>query len=223
MFNEEENVHLVLGEICSVLGAANIGFHLAVVNNGSTDNTRQQIEAMANQHPQITLVHRDENIGYGGGILAGAAVVAQHNPSVIGWMWGDGQISPSILPTLYQACMNGADIAKINRTERHDGLQRKLISQTYAWTMYAMGTKTPDVNGCPKLFRMDAWNDLSLQATDWFLDAQAILRAEAQAMTIKNHSAIMKKRTFGKSKVNWKTVAEFCTNILGQKWKNKSS
>ena len=196
MFNEEENVQLVLGEICSTLSTANIRFHLAVVNNGSTDNTRLQIERMANQHPEITLVNREENIGYGGGILAGAAVVAQHSPTVIGWMWGDGQISPTILPTLYQACVDGADIAKINRTERHDGWQRKLISQTYAWTMYAMGTKTPDVNGCPKLFRAKTWNDLSLQATDWFLDAQAIFRAEELGMVIKNHPATMKKRTF---------------------------
>ena len=220
MLNEEQNVQPVLEEICTVLTTAKIPFKIAAVNNGSSDGTHAKIIEMSQQNPNIIPIHLPVNQQYGGGILAGMRILESDNPTVIGWMWGDGQISPAILPTLYQQCQNGSDIAKAKRITRQDGTQRKIISNTYALVMSSLGIKTPDVNGCPKLFRFSVWKQLALQRTDWFLDAQAILQAEQMNLSITDHPATMKKRQFGKSKVNWKTVAEFSINIARWKWKN---
>ena len=108
MLNEEQNVQPVLEEICTVLTTAHIPFKIAAVNNGSTDGTHPKIMALAQQNPNIIPIHLPQNQKYGGGILAGMRALESENLDVIGWMWGDGQISPSILPTLYHQCQAGS-------------------------------------------------------------------------------------------------------------------
>ena len=160
-------------------------------------------------------MHLVDNAGYGGGILAGldALRALPQPPDVIGWCWGDDQIDPGLIPGLYQRCLGGVDLAKIRRTRREDGRQRWLISKTYAGIMATLGVKTADINGCPKLFRAEALERLALSHADWFLDCEAILKAEAAGMRIEAVEAVMRPRGAGVSKVSWHTVAEFLGNI----------
>ena len=212
LYNEGALVVSVIDAIQAAL--APLPHRLALVNNGSQDDTAAKIDALA-QRPQILAVHLSDNAGYGGGILAGLQALSALRPSpdLIGWCWGDDQIDPAVLPALVQRCRDGADLAKIQRIERQDGRRRWLISATYATIMSALGTATPDINGCPKIFRAEALGALALTHTDWFLDCEAVCKAEAAGLHIDNVPAVMRARTAGVSKVNWATVAEFVDNI----------
>jgi len=212
LLNEEALVEFVVDGIQAALGS--LPHTLALVNNGSTDHTGTIIDGLA-KRPEVIAVHLTDNAGYGGGILAGLSALRSlpSPPTVIGWCWGDGQIDPIVLPDLYRRCLDGADLAKIRRTERQDGSRRALISATYAGIMSRLGTTTPDVNGCPKLLRLEAFDRLALSRADWFLDAEAVLGAEADGMRIEDVPAVMRPRTAGESKVSWRTVTEFVVNI----------
>lgn len=216
LLNEEILVEFVINNIQAALG--DLPHTLALVNNGSTDYTGQLVDELA-QRPNILAIHLTDNAGYGGGILAGldALRALPAPPTVIGWCWGDGQIDPVVIPELYRRCLAGADLAKIRRTVREDGQRRQLLSATYASIMSGLGATTPDVNGCPKLFRADAFDRLALSHTDWFLDAEATLKAEDAGMRIENVPAVMRPRAAGASKVNWRTVVEFIENIARYK------
>jgi glycosyltransferase involved in cell wall biosynthesis len=212
LLNEEALVEAVFDGIRSAL--ADLPHTLALVNNGSTDATGTIIDTLA-RHPGVIAVHLTVNAGYGGGILAGldALRALPTPPTVIGWCWGDDQIDPTVLPALYRRCQEGADLAKIRRTRREDGHQRRLISASYAAIMSALGLTTPDINGCPKLFRAEVLDRLALSHADWFLDAEAILKAESAGLRIEDVPAVMRPRAAGKSKVGLRTVAEFGLNI----------
>lgn len=189
---------------------------LALVNNGSHDDTGPQIDALAQQHPQrILSVHLAQNAGYGGGILAGLRALPP-DLDVVGWMWGDNQIDPLILRPLYELCQRGqADLAKARRVARQDGWQRRAVTTVYAATMrLGVGAQTPDVNGCPKLLRRPALERLALTSTDWFLDAEAILKAERLGLRVVDRPTTMRPRQHGKSKVRLATVQEFARHIL---------
>ena len=219
MLNEEQNVQPVLEEICTVLTTAKIPFKIAAVNNGSSDGTHAKIIELAQQNPNIIPIHLPVNQQYGGGILAGMRTLESENPSVIGWMWGDGQISPHVLPDLIDHLQQSADAAKIYRTKRHDGWQRWMISRLYAMSMKKIGLSIKDINGCPKIFRNDALEALKLSSTDWFIDAEAMLKAKNLGFVIQKEPAIMSARKGGYSKVNWKTCIEFVRNIRA--WNKK--
>ena len=79
--------------------------------------------------------------------------------------------------------------------------------------MHQMGTRTPDINGCPKLFRWSFFEQLQLESHDWFLDAEAILKTEKLGGSIHNEPAIMEPRASGESKVRLWTLVEFAKNM----------
>ena len=217
MYNEEGAADQVIHQTMYVLRKANIPFQLAVVNNGSTDSTGTIIDNLSTQNPEITPIHFNINQGYGGGILAGMRTLTAQNLDCVGWMWGDGQVLPDVLPKLVKACSEGIHLAKAERTRREDGLLRKVISKGYSIAMKSTSAASGDINGCPKIFRLDAWEALTVESQDWFLDAEVILESGRNGFQIHQESVTMQPRQYNKSKVNVRTVLEFGVNIL--KWK----
>jgi hypothetical protein len=138
-------------------------------------------------------------------------------PDVVGWYWGDGQVSADMVPPLFRAILEGSDLAKAQRTKRQEGFRRRMIAKIYAAIMRAMGVRTPDVNGCPKLLSMATLETLQLSSTDWFLDAEAVLGSEKRGLKIYSHPATMLRREGGVSKVSVRTLIEFLRNII--QWK----
>jgi glycosyltransferase involved in cell wall biosynthesis len=212
LLDEVELAGDVAQGIHSVLQSAKIDHTLVLVDNGSTDGTGALIDALAEQLPVIP-VHLQDNAGYGGGILAGLKALQADPPQIVGWCWGDGQIRPDVLPPLYRACIKGAPMAKVVRTERLDGLLRRVVTTGYSRVMLAIGASHPDVNGCPKLFRQEALAALAPRSTDWFLDAEVVLGALSQDWEIATHPAAMAPRAAGRSKVGAATVLEFAWNL----------
>lgn len=213
LYQEAALVEAVVSELIAALEAGGVPFRLALVDNGSTDGTGGLVDALA-RDPRVLAVHLPENAGYGGGILTGLRALGEGGPpAILGWTWGDGQVDPAVIPPLYRAAMAGAMFAKARRVERQDGLQRRVVTTGYAAVMRALGVTTPDVNGCPKLLRREAYEALAPRHTDWFLDAEVVLGAEARGWTAVDLPVVMRPRKAGRSKVRWGTVAEFVGNL----------
>ena len=166
LFNEEQVVTKSIGKIVATLDRLGILYHIMLVNNGSTDSTAAKIDALAT-HISISAIHLEHNQGYGGGIWAGIEELQSLECKYLGWCWGDGQIDPVVLEPMLQALVNGADIAKSRRESRDDGLKREAISAVYAGIMRVYGVKTPDINGCPKLFLSKSLKEIAPKHRDW--------------------------------------------------------
>jgi len=212
LLDEVELAAAVAEGIHQTLVHADIAHTLVLVDNGSTDGTGSVIDGLAERLP-VQAIHLEKNAGYGGGILAGLEALKPDLPEVLGWCWGDGQIRPDTLPPLYRACIKGAPLAKVVRTERLDGTTRRVISAGYARAIRAIGADHPDVNGCPKLLRREALEALAPTSTDWFLDAEVVLGALSRGWDIATHPAAMAPRTAGRSKVGMGAVLEFALNL----------
>jgi dolichol-phosphate mannosyltransferase len=221
LFNEAELVTEVVASIDATLDQAEISYTLVLVNNGSCDDTGALIDDLA-QAPSIQALHLRENAGYGGGILAGLAFLEQQGlPDIIGWCWGDGQVSPRAIPPLFHACAQGAPMAKTVRTERQDGALRQVVTTSYSMVMRSLGCTAPDVNGCPKLMTKEAFLSLQPRSMDWFLDAEVVLGAQSRGGEIATHPVTMRPRSAGRSKVRWTTVGEFAWNLVRWRVQNR--
>ena len=214
LYNEEDCVQDTVAGLLDALQGA--GCELILVNNGSNDQTPFRINQLAIEHKKVKAFHLADNAGYGGGILFG---LRQAQGTILGWSWGDGQIAPEHVRT----CLNlvrreGAQLAKVRRIERQDGQDRALVSAVYSQVMRrAFGVDTSDVNGCPKLMPRPVFEGLDLRSTDWFLDAETLLKAQEQDLEIREVKATMLPRPGGSSKVDWRTVLEFNQRLLA--WK----
>jgi dolichol-phosphate mannosyltransferase len=214
LLDEGALVDAVAARLLAVADQHGLDLILCLVDNGSRDDTRARVRSLASDDARIRGVYLDDNAGYGGGILSGVRhLVETADPDLVGWTWGDGQVDPAVLPALVRACTADAMLAKARRVERQDGWRRVLVTRSYAATLRALGVRTPDVNGCPKLLRREAWAALDPQSTDWFLDPEVVLGAEERGWRIADAPVVMAPRAAGASKVRWATLAEFARNL----------
>jgi glycosyltransferase involved in cell wall biosynthesis len=211
LYNEEAVAGDFAADLRNSLRAAKIPTAIVLVNNGSTDGTGKIINQLAAKDDSFLSLHLSENLGYGGGILAG---MRQLQTPILGWAWGDGQVAASVVVEAYtRMVQSGAPLAKANRTQRQDGTQRKLVSRAYNLAMGAMGSPVRDTNGCPKLFTRAAWEAIAPRSNDWFLDPEVVLRAQELGFEWQEVEGIMQARAGGASKVHRDTVLEFIRHL----------
>ena len=212
LFNEQENIKKVVIPIIRTLDTFVDSYELILVDNGSRDGTRREIEALRAEFPKVVLVPIDENQGYGGGILSGLDVA---RGEFLGYLAGDGQIPALDIIKVYEYCMFGHyPCAKVYRAIRGDGLKRKLISFLYNQLFRMMfRTRHLDVNGTPKIFRREVYERLQLERKDWFIDAEFILKARSMGIEILEVPVTFLPRAGGASKVDFGAIVEFLKNM----------
>ncbi len=214
LYDEEGNVGPVVQDLLATFRTAGVDLTLTLVDNGSHDGTRAEVEGLVAANPEVQAVYLDKNQGYGGGILAGMAQ-APESAKVLGYMWGDGQVAAEDVIRVYRRLVaEGADIAKARRVQRRDGWQRTLVTRAYnTVTLWWFHIKSTDTNGCPKLFTRDAWQALGPRSEDWFLDPEIMIGVADRGMKVAEVDVVSKARDFGTSKVGAGTVLEFVVNL----------
>jgi glycosyltransferase involved in cell wall biosynthesis len=100
--NEEESIAKVLGKIHEHVAWADV----AVVNDGSTDNTAQIAAACG-----AYVLNMPYNVGIGAAVQTGFLYAAQHGYEVAVQNDGDGQHNPAEIPLLVDSLLkSGADL-----------------------------------------------------------------------------------------------------------------
>ena len=213
LYDEEASVRTVVEDLVIAFAAADIPLTLALVDNGSRDGTGAAIDALAQEHDGVRAIHLERNAGYGGGILAG---LRGTDTPVVGYMWGDGQVSAADAVRVHRRLvLDGADVAKTRRIRRHDGWRRAAISAVYnTATLWLFHLTSTDANGCPKLFTREAWECLGPRSRDWFLDAEVMIGAAERGLRLAEVDVVFHARWAGESKVGWGTVAQFARRLL---------
>lgn len=70
-YNEHKTVGQVIEEAVEVLADISSNFEVIAVNDGSTDGSGQEMDCMAQQHPQVKVVHHPTNKGIGSALRSG--------------------------------------------------------------------------------------------------------------------------------------------------------
>ena len=72
-YNEERTVHFILDKVLQTKLTAGLSKELILVNDCSTDKTREALEHYVSQHPEITfmLLHHEVNMGKGAALHTG--------------------------------------------------------------------------------------------------------------------------------------------------------
>ena len=88
-YNEVKNIPLLL-ERCAVFNSRD-DFEIILVDNGSTDDSKELLKRLLPQYPTFKIVRVEKNKGYGFGILSG---LRKAKGDVIGWTHADLQTDP---------------------------------------------------------------------------------------------------------------------------------
>ena len=147
VFNEVGSIGFLVDEVCNCLGAA-LEYEIIVVDDGSTDNTPDVLQASRRQHPRLRVLRHTRRCGQSAAI--GSGVQAARAPR-IATLDGDGQNDPADIMRLYRAMDRSQDDTQLvigYRRQRRDSWLKRVASRVANVVRAAvLGDATPDT-GC---------------------------------------------------------------------------
>ena len=130
-YNEEENVPLLGRRIMDVFASlSEYDYECLFVNDGSTDGTREQIDALSRDHVCIRAVHLRQNAGQSAAIVAG---MRASSGDYVLTLDGDLQNDPGDFPSVLEL-LKEYDCVCGYRADRHDAWIRKVSSKVANWS-----------------------------------------------------------------------------------------
>ena len=136
VFNEEENIEPLVGEIRGALAPLKKSYEVIAVDDGSSDRTFAVLSRLHRCDPTINVIRLKRNFGQTAALAAGLAYASGE---IVVLMDGDGQNDPADIPALLGKIEEGNDMVAGWRFHRQDPfLSRRLPSmianRLISWT-----------------------------------------------------------------------------------------
>jgi len=161
VFNEEENVEPLIGEIRSTLARINKSYEIITVDDGSTDRTFAVLSRLHRCAPSLNVIRLKRNFGQTAALAAGLAYASGE---VVVLMDGDGQNDPADIPALLAKIEEGNDMVAGWRFNRQDPFLSRRLPSMIANRLISWATmvKLHDYGCTLKVMRRDIAKGLRL-------------------------------------------------------------
>lgn len=113
-FNEEQNIAPLYQKLTAVLKTTSFDYEIIFSDDGSRDNTFEEIKKLTFQDPKVSGVSLSRNFGHQVAIMAG---LQQSKGSIVIMMDADLQHPPEIIPLLLEEQKKGFDIVNTRRID----------------------------------------------------------------------------------------------------------
>ncbi len=196
VYNEEDNVEPLIGEIETVMTAAAKDYQIVVVDDGSKDRTFAVLRELQRTRSHLKVVRLKRNFGQTAALAAG---LAHADGEVIVLMDGDGQNDPADIPALIDKLKEENDMVAGWRFNRQDPFFSRKLPSMIANRLISWTTKVKlhDYGCTLKAMRRDVAKSLRLYGEmHRFIPAIAYERGAQIAELKVNH----RPRLRGKSK-----------------------
>lgn len=146
VFNETSNLFKLCDEIVSAMESAPIDYEVIFVDDGSTDNSWDQLEELTKKHSKIRAIQLTRNYGQTTAMLAG---FDNATLSCVVVLDADGQNDPADIPKLYAKLSEGYELVSGWRVNRKDNaFIRNFPSKIANWLISRVGGVKLHDYGC---------------------------------------------------------------------------
>ena len=161
VFNEEESLSELTRWISRVMHDHGFSYEVILVNDGSSDNSWEQIQSLAEKINQIKGINFTRNYGKSAALDAG---FNKASGEVVITMDADLQDSPDEIPGLYRMIKEGGfDVVSGWKKERHDPISKTIPSRFFnGVTRWISGIKLHDFNCGLKAYRLKVVKNIQI-------------------------------------------------------------
>lgn len=173
-YNEEDNIATAITRCLAVLEQMGRPHEVIVVNDGSKDQTLARSRELAERHPQVRVIDFERNRGYGVALSAGFQSAKY---SFVFYTDSDNQFDVSELKYLLPI-IDSYDLVVGFRIYRYDLPLRLFLSWGYNMLIRLLfRIRLHDVDCSFKLMRREIFDVIQLEARDFFIDTEIVLKA----------------------------------------------
>ena len=199
-YNESLSIKDLVERCNFVSSKSPINFIL--VDNGSLDNTWEQLELLTLNSKNIISLKVNHNIGYGNGILIG---LTRTKAPYVGWMHADLQTVPDDLIQIADWLSAAKDIKHIFVKGKRKN--RALIDVFFSFGMSVFESilfrkKMTEINAQPTIFTRSLIVDLNNAPSDFMLDLYTYHKAISRGYEQKRFFVHFGRRKYGVSSWN---------------------
>ncbi len=212
-YDESANIR----ELVSKIRTCAPGVAILIVDDNSPDGTGAIADELSEANPRsVFVLHRPEKQGLGRAYVAGFRRVLAEGYDVIIQMDADLSHDPSYIPNLL-ARLDDADLVLGSRYTQGINVVnwdfRRLLMSKLASAYVRLVTRMPfsDPTGGFKCWRREALEGLSLDrafAIGYIFQVEMTYRAFRAGFRIVEEPIIFYERNLGRSKMDWKVIAE---------------
>ena len=205
-YNEEKNIIFLYKEFLDI-NFNDEKIELIFVNNGSTDNTDEEIEKVIKMHEEsskknihIKKIFLQKNKNYSGGVITG---LKKAKGDFIGWSHADLQTPLKDFYDIYLLVKNNNEVLGKGKRINRQPLDQFITELHEFCSRVILGIKMKEINAAPKIFNknmLNIFNQLPFEST--LLDTYIVFRCLKKKIRIVEIEVDFKERQFGNSK--WK-------------------
>jgi dolichol-phosphate mannosyltransferase len=223
-FNEIENIEAIIKAVFNLEKE----FHVLIVDDNSPDGTASKVRELQKTFPEkLFLEVRKEKAGLGTAYIHGFRWAIAKQYDFIFEMDADFSHTPKDLIRLYQACVDGADLAIGSRYIKGVNvvnwpLHRVLLS--YGASFYVKiitGMRVHDPTAGFICYKRSVLENIDLSAihfVGYAFQIEMKFRAHLNKFKIVEVPIIFTDRVLGKSKMNSSIVREAIFGVIKMKW-----
>jgi hypothetical protein len=212
--NQADHIGQVLPRYLRPLETMGMPFELVVVPNASTDDTQAVVEELGRTDQRIKVVSNPAG-GWGLSVRCGLKVA---RGTVLAYT-NTARTDPTSLPQFVQQFQTNRRCLVKARREARQAPMRAAGSVLYNLeARLLLGVRCGDVNGTPKVFGRDFYEQITLRSDGDLLDLELMSWAARLGLSVEEIPVRGFHRHGGKSSTTWKSAWKMYSGALRLWW-----
>lgn len=196
-FNDKGTIASVVLEMKLTLEKLTDDYEIIVVDDGSTDGSRDLLLKLQHEIPQLKLVFHKKNKGYGATLKSGLRAATKE---LVFYTDGDGQYDVKELPLLLEKLTPEVDIINGYKIRRKDPLFRIIIGYIYQYAVkFLFQLKIRDVDCDFRLLRRKILERIKLKSDTGTICVELIKKLEFAGFKFREVGVSHHYRSYGSS------------------------
>ena len=196
-YNDGGTIASMVTLAAQTLGTLTDDYEILVIDDGSTDRSREILQELTLPFERLRLVFHDHNRGYGGALRSGFCHATK---DLIFYTDGDAQYDVRELPLLFAKMKHGVDLVNGYKIGRSDPWYRIVIGRVYHWiARLSFGLKLRDVDCDFRLMRRSIFDKVELECNSGVICVEFIKKVQDAGFVICEVPVHHYHRTYGRS------------------------